>query len=370
MPEKLTPTPRILMGPGPSDVHPEVLKAMSSPLMGHLDPEFVQLMDTVKAMVQDTFLTKNPLTFVVSGPGSAGMETCLVNLLEPGDDCIICINGVFGGRMADIAGRCGAKVHKVNTEWGKVTEPSQLKKALDECPHPKLVALVHAETSTGALQPMEEISEMVHDAGALLMVDGVTSYCGVPLKVDEWNIDAVYSGSQKCLSAPPGLSPVSFSANAVKALESRKSKVQSWFLDLSLVKNYWSGAKRAYHHTAPVSAIFALYESLRLVLDEGLEKRWARHREVHQYLASQLEPMGFRFLVEEKYRLPNLNTMFLPGGYDEAKIRNALLNQYNIEVGGGLGDFAGKLWRIGIMGESCTHNHVNMLAGALKELMK
>ncbi|MBS1919945.1 MAG: alanine--glyoxylate aminotransferase family protein [Bacteroidetes bacterium] len=370
MPEKLTPTKRILMGPGPSDVHPEVLKAMASPLMGHLDPEFVQIMDKVKAMVQETLLTKNQLTFVVSAPGSAGMETCLVNLLEPGDECIICINGVFGGRMADIAERCGATVHKVNSEWGKVIEPSQIKSALGKCPHPKLVALVHAETSTGALQPLEEISDIVHNAGALLVVDAVTSYCGVPLKIDEWNIDAVYSGSQKCLSAPPGLSPVSFSNNAVKALESRKTKVQSWFLDLSLVKNYWSGGKRAYHHTAPVSALFALYESLRLVLEEGLEKRWARHREVHQYLANKLEPMGFRFLVEQKHRLPNLNTMFLPTGVDEAKIRSALLQQYNIEVGGGLGDFAGKLWRIGIMGESCTHNHVNMLAGALEELIR
>lgn len=369
MPTVLQPTKRILMGPGPSDVHPEVLKAMASPLMGHLDPEFVKIMDKVKAMVQETLLTKNELTFVVSAPGSAGMETCLVNLLEPGDECIICINGVFGGRMADIAERCGAKVHKVNIEWGKVTEPAQLKKALDICPQPKLVALVHAETSTGALQPLEEISDMVHNAGALLVVDAVTSFCGVPLKLDEWKIDALYSGSQKCLSAPPGLSPVSFSANAVKALENRKSKVQSWFLDLSLVKNYWGGGKRAYHHTAPVSAVFALYESLRLVLDEGLENRWARHKEVHKYLAAKLEPMGFRFLVDERYRLPNLNTMFLPEGVDEAKLRTDLLQKYNIEVGGGLGDFAGKLWRIGIMGESCTHNHVNMLAGALEELL-
>lgn len=363
------PTPRILMGPGPSDAHPRVLRAMSAPLMGHLDPEFVRMMDEVKSMVQQTLLTGNHLTFVVSAPGSAGMETCLVNLLEPGDECIICINGVFGGRMTDIAERCGATVHKVETEWGKVTEPAQIKKALEACPKPKLVALVHAETSTGALQPMEEISDLVHEAGALLVVDAVTSYCGVPLKVDEWKIDALYSGTQKCLSAPPGLSPVTFSDAAVKALENRKTKVQSWFLDLSMVKNYWAGAKRAYHHTAPVSSIYALHESLNLVLEEGLENRWARHRDVHQYLRSKLENLGFRYLVDEACRLPNLNSVFLPEGVDEAALRRQLLERYNIEVGGGLGAFAGKIWRIGIMGESCTHNHVNLLVGALEELL-
>jgi alanine-glyoxylate transaminase/serine-glyoxylate transaminase/serine-pyruvate transaminase len=342
---------------------------MAAPLMGHLDPEFVRMMDEVKSMVQQTLLTDNHLTFVVSAPGSAGMETCLVNLLEPGDECIICINGVFGGRMADIAERCGATVHKVEKEWGTVVEPADLKKALDQCPKPKLVALVHAETSTGALQPMEEISDLVHNAGALLMVDAVTSYCGMPLRVDEWKIDALYSGTQKCLSAPPGLSPVTFSDEAVKVLESRKTKVQSWFLDLTMVKNYWAGAKRAYHHTAPVSSIYALHEALNLVLEEGLEKRWARHLEVHLYLRSRLENLGFRYLVDEKYRLPNLNSVFLPEGVDEAQLRRQLLDDYNIEVGGGLGAFAGKIWRIGIMGESCTRNHVNMLVGALEELM-
>ena len=365
---KFNPPKRVLMGPGPSDAHPRVLKAMSHPLIGHLDPEFIRMMDEVKSMVMETFITKNHLTFVVSAPGSAGMETCLVNLLEPGDECIICINGVFGGRMADIAGRCGAKVHKVETEWGKVTEPAQIKKALDQCPRPKLVALVHAETSTGALQPLEEIGELVHDAGALLVVDAVTSFCGVPLKVDEWKIDAVYSGSQKCLSAPPGLSPVSFSDAAVKVLENRKTKVQSWFLDLSMVKNYWEGSRRAYHHTAPVSSIFALHEALNLVLEEGLEKRWARHKKIHEALRSKLEDLGFRFLVEEKYRLPNLNSVFLPEGVDEAKWRNELLTKFNIEVGGGLGAFAGKIWRIGIMGESCTMDHMNMLVGAVEKL--
>jgi len=364
------PPTRILMGPGPSDAHPRVLKAMSHPLIGHLDPEFIRMMDEVKSMVMETFITKNHLTFVVSAPGSAGMETCLVNLLEPGDECIICINGVFGGRMADIAGRCGAKVIKVETEWGKITEPDQIKKALDVCPQPKLVALVHAETSTGALQPLEEISKLVHDAGALLVVDAVTSFCGVPLKLDEWKIDAVYSGSQKCLSAPPGLSPVSFSDAAVKVLENRKTKVQSWFLDLSMVKNYWEGSKRAYHHTAPVSSIFALHEALNLVIEEGLENRWARHKKIHEALRKELENLGFRFLVEERYRLPNLNAVYVPEGVDEAKWRNELLTKFNIEVGGGLGAFAGKIWRIGIMGESCSMRHVELLTGAIQKLRK
>ena len=359
---------RILMGPGPSDAHPKVLQAMSTPLIGHLDPEFVAIMDEVKEMVQQTFITKNRLTFVVSAPGSAGMETCLVNLLEPGDEIIIGVNGVFGGRMAEIADRCGAKVYKIIKPWGKVITTADVKEALSTCPKPKVVALVHAETSTGALQPLQGISDLVHNAGGLLMVDAVTSYCGVELQVDKWGIDAIYTGTQKCLSAPPGLSPVSFSDRALQALDNRKTKVQSWFLDLTLVKNYWAGAKRAYHHTAPVSSIFALRESLRLVLEEGLENRWKRHQEVHQVLKTKLENLGFSYLVEEQYRLPNLNSVYLPEGNDEALIRRKLLDEYNIEVGGGLGDFAGKIWRIGIMGESCTLNHVNMLISALEDM--
>ncbi len=364
------PQKRFLMGPGPSDAHPRVLKAMSTPLIGHLDPQFVQMMDEVKDMVQQTFLTKNELTFVVSAPGSAGMETCLVNLLEPGDECIICVNGVFGGRMVDIAERCGATVHRIDTPWGEVTDVNQIKSVIEKCPDPKLVALVHAETSTGALQPLQEISDLVHNAGSLLVVDAVTSWCGVPLKVDEWGIDALYSGTQKNLSAPPGLSPVSFSPRAVAALENRKSKVQSWFLDLNLVKNYWSGAKRAYHHTAPVSSVYAMHSALSLVLEEGLGNRWERHQNIHQYLRNELETLGFSYLVKAENRLPNLNSVYLPKSInDEAKVRSILLNDFNIEVGGGLGDFAGKIWRIGIMGESCTKNHVNMLIGALKEIL-
>lgn len=359
---------RILMGPGPSDAHPRVLQAMATPLIGHLDPEFVEIMDDIKQMVQLTFQTQNPLTFVVSAPGSAGMETCFVNLLEPGDEVLICIHGVFGGRMADIAERCGAKVTKVEAPWGEPIDPAQVKAALENC-KPKLIAIVHAETSTGVLQPLAEISQLAKDAGALLVADAVTSYCGADLKVDEWGIDAVYSGTQKCLSAPPGLSPVSFSPKAVEVLDNRKTKVQSWFLDLTMVKNYWSGQKRAYHHTAPVSAMYALREAYRVVLEEGLEARFERHHKNHLYLKEQLEKLGFEFLVKEEFRLPMLNTVKIPDGVDDAATRRRLLDDYNIEVGGGLGKFAGKVWRIGLMGESCTPKHVNQLVAALKEIV-
>ncbi len=359
---------RVLMGPGPSDVHPRVLRAMATPLVGHLDPEFLEVMDDIKAMVQQTLQTQNPLTFVVSAPGSAGMETCLINLLEPGDEAVICIHGVFGNRMADIAERCGAKVIKVEAEWGTPIKIEDVKNALENS-SPKLLAIVHAETSTGALQPLEEISGLAKAAGALFVVDAVTSYCGVQLKVDEWGIDALYSGSQKCLSAPPGLSPVTFSPTAIDVLENRKTKVQSWFLDLSLVKNYWAGAKRAYHHTAPVSAMYAMREALRIVLEEGLENRFRRHQKNHELLRDGLETMGFQFLVEKPYRLPMLNAVRIPEGVDDAQVRKRLLEEYNIEIGGGLGPFAGKIWRIGLMGESSDHNHVNMLLAALKDVM-
>ena len=365
---ELNTSSRVLMGPGPSDVHPRVLKAMATPLIGHLDQEFVEIMDEVKSMVQQTLQTDNYLTFVVSAPGSAGMETCLVNLLEPGEEALICIHGVFGGRMAEIAERCGAKVIKVEAPWGEPIDPEKVREALERC-NPKLVAIVHAETSTGVLQPLEEISKMTHEAGALLMVDAVTSYCGVPLKVDEWGIDAIYSGTQKCLSAPPGLSPVSFSERAVKALENRKTKVQSWFLDLSLVKNYWGGAKRSYHHTAPVSSVYAIREALRLVLEEGLEARFDRHLKNHELLASKLGGLGMEFLVKPEFRLPNLNAVVIPEGVDDLKVRTRLLNEYNIEIGGGLGNLTGKIWRIGLMGESSTPNHVHMLVSALEKII-
>lgn len=360
---------RILMGPGPSDVHPRVLQAMATPLIGHLDPEFVTIMDEIKEMAQFTFQTDNHLTFVVSAPGSAGMETCLVNLLEPGDEAVICIHGVFGGRMADIAERCGASVTKVEAPWGESIDPQQVKDALKKG-KPKLVAVVHAETSTGVLQPLEEISKIVHDAGALFVVDAVTSYCGTQLKVDEWGIDAIYSGTQKCLSAAPGLSPVSFSERAVKAMDERKTKVQSWFLDLNMVKNYWQGAKRTYHHTAPVSAMYGLREAYRLVMEEGLDKRFDRHIRNHLLLKRELEPLGFEFVVKEGFRLPMLNAVKLPQGMDDVAVRSKLLKDYNIEVGGGLGQFAGKIWRIGLMGESSNPNYVHTLAAALRTILK
>ena len=357
------------MGPGPSDVHPRVLQAMAMPLIGHLDPEFVAIMDEIKQMAQLTYKTKNHLTFVVSAPGSAGMETCLVNLLEPGDEAVICIHGVFGGRMADIAERCGAHITKVEAPWGESINPQQVKEAL-KGKKPKLVSIVHAETSTGVLQPLEEIGKIVHESGALFVVDAVTSYCGTNLKVDDWGIDAVYSGTQKCLSAAPGLSPVSFSERAVQVLDSRKTKVQSWFLDLSMIKNYWEGAKRAYHHTAPISALYGLHEAYRLVLEEGLENRFARHKRNHELLKQELEPLGFEFLVKEGFRLPMLNAVKLPSGVDDAVVRSQLLNEYNIEVGGGLGALAGKIWRIGLMGESSNPNYVHMLSSALKKILK
>ncbi len=366
--KELNPNTRVLMGPGPSDAHPRVLKAMSTPLIGHLDPQFLEVMDDIKVMTQKTFQTKNHLTFVVSAPGSAGMETCFVNLLEPGDEALVCVNGVFGNRMSDIVERCGAKLTRIDAPWGEPIHPDQVKEALKTC-KPKIVAIVHAETSTGVLQPLEEISHLTHEAGALFVVDAVTSYCGTELKVDDWGIDAIYTGSQKCLSAPPGLSPVSFSDRAVAALDNRKTKVQSWFLDLTMVKNYWAGAKRAYHHTGPVSAMFALREALSLVLEEGLENRFARHSKTHGLLKQALEPLGFKFLVKEGYRLPMLNAVKLPEGLDDAATRSRLLNEYNIEVGGGLGDFAGKIWRIGLMGNSSTANHVNQLTGALKVIL-
>ena len=365
---ELNTSTRVLMGPGPSDVHPRVLKSMATPLIGHLDPEFLVIMDEIKSMTQETLQTKNELTFVVSAPGSAGMETCLVNLLEPGDEAVICIHGVFGTRLADIAERCGAKVIKVEAAWGTPIDPKDVAAALATC-NPKLLAIVHAETSTGVLQPLEEISKMTKNSGALLVVDAVTSYCGVDLKVDEWGIDALYSGSQKCLSAPPGLSPVTFSDAAIEVLNNRKTKVQSWFLDLTMVKNYWAGAKRAYHHTAPISAMYAMREALRLVLEEGLENRFRRHQQNHENLRDGLEAMGFQFLVEKQYRLPMLNAVIIPEGVDEANVRKRLLEEYNIEIGGGLGPFAGKIWRIGLMGESSTKNHINMLLAALKEVM-
>lgn len=367
MSSELNPTPRLLLGPGPSDVHPHVLRAMAAPMIGHLDPQFIVIMDEVQEMLRQCFRTKNQLTFSVSAPGSAGMETCLVNLLEPGDDAVVCVNGVFGNRMSDIVERCGANLHRVDAAWGKPIDPEDVRRVVGTV-KPKIVAIVHAETSTGVLQPLEEISKITHEAGALLVVDTVTSLGGVDVRIDDWGIDAVYSGTQKCLSAPPGLSPVSFSAAAMNVVKNRKSKVQSWFLDLSLVGSYWGGGKRTYHHTAPVSSVYALHEALRLVLAEGLDARFERHRRNYELLKNGLLELGFSFVVDEAYRLPQLSTVYLPSSIDDASARKRLLEEYNIEVGAGLGDFAGKVWRIGLMGCSSTPNHVNALLSALRSL--
>jgi alanine-glyoxylate transaminase/serine-glyoxylate transaminase/serine-pyruvate transaminase len=352
------------MGPGPSDVDPGVLKAMAMPMIGHLDPQFLAIMDAVKRMLQEVFRTRNEMTFPVSAPGSAGMEACVANFLEAGDTAVICVCGVFGNRMADIVGRCGARLVRVDAPWGKPIDPEQVRAAIKNTT-PKLVAIVHAETSTGVLQPLKEIAKLAHEAGALYVVDAVTSLGGTDIRVDEWGIDAIYSGTQKCLSAPPGLSPISFSPRAVKVLMSRKTKVQSWFLDMTMVKKYW-GSERTYHHTAPISAIYALHEALRLVLEEGLEARFERHRRLHAALREGLEALGFEFLVEPAYRLPQLNAVRIPPGFDDKKIRRRLLDEFDIEIGAGLGEFAGKVWRIGLMGCSCTPRHVNSLLDALR----
>lgn len=364
------PPVRTLMGPGPSDVHPRILEAMSRPTIGHLDPEFVTMMDQMKTLLQYAFQTQNPLTLSVSAPGSAGMETCFVNLLEPGDKAIVCQNGVFGGRMKENVERCGATAIMVEDEWGKPVDLGKVEAAIKANPGIKLVAVVHAETSTGASSDVEAIAKMAHDAGALIIVDAVTSLGGSPLKVDEWQIDAIYSGSQKCLSCTPGLSPVSFSERAVEVIKNRKTKVQSWFLDLSLVMAYWGGGvKRAYHHTAPINALYGLHEALVMLQEEGLEKSWQRHRSMHLALRAGLEAMGLSFIVPEAARLPQLNAITIPGGVDDAAVRSTLLNRYNLEIGAGLGALAGKVWRIGLMGASATPKNVLYCLSALEAVL-
>ena len=360
-----TPPPRLLMGPGPSDVAPSVLRAMSAPLIGHLDPAFVRMMDEIKIMLRQVFLTTNEMTFPVSGTGSAGMEFCCVNLIEPGDEVVIGVNGVFGGRMVDVAERCGAKVVKVEAPWGRIIEPGQIADAL-KGRRPKFVAIVHAETSTGALTPVEEISRLAREAGALMLLDAVTSLGGCPVRLDDWGIDAVYSGTQKCLSCPPGLSPVSLSARAMEVATKRKVKVQSWYLDVNLLASYW-GQERVYHHTAPISMNYGLHEALRLVLEEGLENRWKRHEQNHAALKAGLKELGLGIASQEGHQLWQLNAVTVPAGADEAGVRKRLLTEFNIEIGAGLGPLKGKVWRIGLMGETCQPAKVDRVLAALKE---
>ncbi|AZQ12264.1 pyridoxal-phosphate-dependent aminotransferase family protein [Shewanella khirikhana] len=364
------PPRRILMGPGPSDVYPEVLLAQSRPTVGHLDPLFVAMMDELKSLLQYAFQTQNEMTLAVSAPGSAGMETCFVNLVEPGEKVVVCRNGVFGERMRQNVERCGGVAVVVDFPWGAPVDPDVVEGVLKLNPDAKFLAFVHAETSTGALSDAKTLCALAREHGCLSIVDAVTSLGGVELRVDEWGIDAIYSGSQKCLSCVPGLSPVSFSPRAVEKLKSRKTQVQSWFLDQTLVMGYWSGGgKRAYHHTAPVNALYALHESLRLLAEEGLENAWARHQNMHQLLKAGLEKLGLGFVVDEAYRLPQLNAVYIPEGVDDAAVRSSLLGRYNLEIGAGLGDLAGKAWRIGLMGYGARAENVALCLRALEEAL-
>ncbi len=365
--KSFNPPVRTLMGPGPSDVHPRVLAALSRPTIGHLDPKFVGMMDEVKILLQYAFQTKNELTMPVSAPGSAGMETCFVNLMEPGEKVIVCVNGVFGGRMKENVERLGGVPVVVEDAWGDPVDLNKVADAFKKNPDAKILAFVHAETSTGALSDARSLVALAHQHHALAIVDAITSLGGVPLKVDEWHIDAIYSGSQKCLSCPPGLSPVSFSERAVAKIKARKTKVASWFLDLTLVMGYWgAGAKRSYHHTAPVNALYGLHEALVMLQEEGLENAHARHLHNHLMLRAGLENLGFEYIGKDGARLPQLNAVKLPAGVDEAKLRAILLSEFNLEIGAGLGALAGKILRIGLMGHASNNRNVLFCLAALE----
>lgn len=360
--------PRILMGPGPSDVNPRVLQAMAQHTVGHLDSQFLMVMDDLQSMLQRVFQTSNKLTLVVSGTGMAGMETCMVNLLEPGDKILVCAGGVFGGRMSEVAARTGAQVTTLRVPWGQVFTPDQIAQALRQNGPYKVVSLVHVETSTGALQPIEAISKVVHDAGALLLVDAVASLGGVEVNVDGWHIDACYSGSQKCLSCPPGLAPATFSTAAADAISHRKTPVQSWYLDIGLIRKYWS-SERVYHHTAPINLYYALHEALSIVLEEGLPERWQRHLAAHKSLKPGLEKLGLKYIADPAHLAPTLNAVATPSGYDEAQGRKRLIDEYGIEIGAGLGEYKGKAWRIGLMGEGADQRHVDAVLNALSAIL-
>jgi alanine-glyoxylate transaminase/serine-glyoxylate transaminase/serine-pyruvate transaminase len=364
----LDPGARVLMGPGPSDVPARVLQAMASPCIGHLDPYFLAAMDETQRLLRYLFQTEHPFTIPVSGTGSAGMETCFVNLIEPGDEVVVCVNGVFGTRMSDIVGRIGGRLIRVDAPWGRAIDPESVRKAV-RGRSPKVLAVVHAETSTGVRQPLEDLGEIARQAGALFLVDTVTSLGGIEVAVDRLGIDAVYSGTQKCLSCPPGLAPISFSPAALEALKKRKTPVVSWYLDMGLVGSYW-GAERKYHHTAPINMIYALREALRIIAEEGLEARFARHRLNHLALVAGVETMGLEMLVPEAERLPMLNAIRIPEGADDKKVRLALLRDFGIEIGGGLGEFAGKVWRVGLMGHASCRKNVLLFLAALETIFK
>lgn len=362
----LNPPQRVLMGPGPSDVSARVLRALAAPTLGHLDPEYLRIMDHTRSMLRQVFQTSNEMTLAISGTGSAGMEACLCNLIEPGDEVVICVNGVFGGRMKDVAQRYGATVHAVEAEWGRGIDPDQIARALQQHPATRLVGIVHAETSTGEHQPLEEISEIVTRHGALFLVDAVTSLGGIDVPVDRLKIDACYSGTQKCLGCPPGLSPVTFSPRALQRLDQRKSKVTSWYLDMTMLRNYW-GSDRVYHHTAPINMTYALNEALQIVLEEGLPQRIARHEQNHRMLRSGLEAMGLNYVPQ--HSLTTLNAVHIMEGVDDVLVRRKLLQDYSIEIGAGLGPFKGKVWRFGLMGSSSTKQNVMLVLAALGEIL-
>lgn len=366
------PPQRLLYGPGPSNVHPRVLNAMARPTIGHLDPEFVRMMDEVKDLLRWAFRTKNELTFPISAPGSAGMEACFVNLVEPGDKVVVCVNGVFGGRMVENVKRTGGIPVVVEFPWGRAVDPQKVEDVLKQNPDAKILAFVHAETSTGALSDAKTLVALAKKYHCLAIVDAVTSLAGVPLEVDTWGIDAVYSGTQKCLSCVPGLSPVSFSAEAVARIKARKTPVQSWFLDLTLIMGYWGqpNAKRTYHHTAPVNTLYALHESLVMLQEEGLEASWARHRSSHELLRDGLEQMGLTLVVPVAERLPQLNAVSVPDPATEAAVRARILNDHGIEIGAGLGALAGKVWRIGVMGYGAQAHNVQRCLVGLKTSLK
>jgi len=365
---ELRPSARILLGPGPSNIHPRVIKAMVSPMVGHLDPDFLKVMEEIKKMLRIVFRTTNEITFPISGTGSAGMEAAMANLIEDGDEVIVGVAGVFGQRLADVGERLGAKVHKVEANWGRIVEVERIAAALKAAKRPKLVAIVHAETSTGVQQPVEEVARLAHEHGALMVMDAVTSLGCIPVEIDKWGIDACYSCTQKGIGAPPGLAPFTISERAREVVRTRKSKCRSWYLDVSLIEHYW-GPDRLYHHTAPITMNYALYEALRIVIEEELEPRWKRHQVNANALHAGLTAMGLQLAAQEGYRLPQLTAVTVPDGIDEAKVRAELLRLFNMEIGAGLGPLKGKVWRIGLMGESSRRENVMLVLNALEEIL-
>ncbi len=362
---ELQPSARVLLGPGPSNIHPRVMKAMLSPVVGHLDPDFVRVMEDIKKLLRIVFQTANEITFPVSGTGSAGMEMAMANLIEDGDEVVVAVNGAFGERLADAAGRLGAKVHRVDAEWGRIVETERLEATLKTARHPKLLAVVHAETSTGVYQPVEELGALAHRYGALMVMDAVTSLGCVPVEIDRWQVDVCYSCTQKGIGAPPGLAPVTFSERAMQTVRTRKQKCRSWYFDVAMIERYW-GPDRLYHHTAPISMNYAIYEALRIVFEEGLEARFKRHRVNSAALQAGVRAMGLELAAQEGYRLPQLTAVRVPSGIDDAKVRAELLRTFNLEIGAGLGVFKGKVWRIGLMGESSRRENVLLVLNALE----